>query len=855
MPFKFNKLSKLNKPKSFTSLNVRIFVILTIFFILFFALISKLYFLQIKNGELLTSYVTGTISKKVTIAAPRGNIYDKFGRKLAVNNSSFTVNIDPSISLDDDELNEVILKTMNLLEENGESIVDDFPISEEKPYTFLFGGSESLEKTWKNDMNLEKNSLNLEIEDITAEQAFYLLREKFEIPEELSDEDARKILIVRSALYKQRYSKFLTVTLAYNVSKKTIGTIEENASDFISISIDVEATREYPKGELFSHVLGYIRAINSDELEEYHEQGYTEYTANDIVGKDGIEKAFETTLKGTDGVAYYEVDTMGRKIKENTELTVDPIAGNDVFLTSDANLTEVAFNALEYELAQTIKSRLLGENKNINYTPKDILSAMVSSDNISMQQILASEEDSYQYILKNYILKQDESASEDLDLAREILSSGISSGSVSLKNVAMSMFEQGIITGTDDYKKSIANGSTSVLQLLIDKLDDGEITPQMTGFPEAPATGSVFVTDIQTGAVLASVSYPSYDNNRLVNTFDNAYYTKINNDPTSPLVNRPLTEPRAPGSIFKMIVAVAALETGIITPTTTVYDKGTFTDAGRPYARCWINDGNGSHGSINVSEALEVSCNYFFYDTSFKMGIEILNDYMTQFGLDDSTGVEIYELYDYSSLKQYPSRISSPAYKEYITKLRNPDATESDTKWTAGDTIRTAIGQSYNNYTAATMTKYIATLANGGKRYALHFLNKITNSSGDILEEYEPILEHTIEIKEENLEAIKEGMYLVTSGSRGTLRNEFKDFPIKVAAKSGTAQESSTKNNHNIFTCFAPYDDPQIAITIIIPYGDDTYSPAAKVAKKIMTEYFSLDKEPEKMYTNTLTVQ
>ena len=314
--------------------------------------------------------------------------------------------------------------------------------------------------------------------------------------------------------------------------------------------------------------------------------------------------------------------------------------------------------------------------------------------------------------------------------------------------------------------------------------------------------------------------------------------------------NRPFTEPRAPGSTFKPITAIAALETGIITPKTTIYDKDIFTEAGKPYAQCWIH---GSHGNVDVEESLEVSCNYFYYDISHRMGIEILNKYMEDFGLNERSGVEIYELYDSSSLQKYPSKISSPDYKRYVESSRNPDALERDLSWKPGDTIRTSIGQAYNNYTAAILAKYTATLANGGYRYSLHFLDKITDNTENVVQEYEPVLEKKIEISPENLQAVHNGMYRVTSGTNGTLRNAFSDFPIKVAAKSGTAQENKNYNDHNVYIGFAPYDDPQIAISVFIPYGDDSYSPAPKITKKTLEEYLGLNKEPEKNYTNSLT--
>ena len=829
--------------------NIRLLVIFTGVSILFFILIIKLYTLQIVQGEFLKNQVLGTISKPITLDAPRGNIYDKFGRPLAVNESSFTVNIDPSISIPN--INDVLLKTINILEENGEQLVDEFPISKEKPYTFLFNGSESLEKTWKNDMNLEKNSLNIPVEEINAEQAFIILREKFEIDSNLSDEDARKILLVRSELYKRRFSKFIPITLAYDVSEKTIATIEENSSEFLGIYIDVEGKRVYPAGESFSHTLGYIRSINSEELEYYKNNGFTEYTSNDVVGKEGIEKAFETTLNGVDGTAYYEVDNLGRKIKKNEELSIEPIPGNDVFLTLDANLNQVVYDSVETTLRDVIINRLLGKNTaGPNYSSKYIYASMVKANNLDIKKILSSKDNTYSNNLKKYIISKDPTAIEDLEKSRNILSDGIKNNLVSQTNVILALYEQGVVVDDESYINRIKAGNISPLQFLIDKLNTLQITPHMTGMLQAPASASVIISDVKSGDILSSVSYPSYDNNRFVNNFDNDYYRQLSSDPTSPMNNRPFTEPRAPGSTFKPITAIAALETGIITPKTTIYDKDVFTEAGKPYAQCWIH---GSHGHVDVEESLEVSCNYFYYDISHRMGIEILNKYMEDFGLNERSGVEIYELYDSSSLKKYPSKISSPDYKRYVESSRNPEALERDLSWKPGDTIRTSIGQAYNNYTASILVKYTATLANGGYRYSLHFLDKISNNSENTIEEYKPILEKKIEISPESLQAVHNGMYRVTAGNNGTLRSDFSDFPIKVAAKSGTAQENKNYNDHNVYTGFAPYDNPQIAITVFIPYGSDSYSPASKITKKILEEYLALNKEPEKKYTNSLT--
>ena len=195
--------------------------------------------------------------------------------------------------------------------------------------------------------------------------------------------------------------------------------------------------------------------------------------------------------------------------------------------------------------------------------------------------------------------------------------------------------------------------------------------------------------------------------------------------------------------------------------------------------------------------------------------------------------------------------MATPEYKEESIKWQNPDATTSQTRWTDGDTVRAAIGQSVNNYTPAVLTKYISTLANGGTRYKFHIIDKVENSSGGVIEKKDPDVEEQIEIDPKNLKAVHEGMLLVTSGSKGTLRKVFKDFPVKVAAKSGTAQENLSRASHTVFVCFAPYDDPQIAITVMIPFGESSYSPAAVVGRNIVGEYMGLNYEPKNSYMQT----
>ena len=273
-----------NFDKALKHTNARIAIFFVMLILLFSILIVKLFKLQIVMGEFLQNQVTGTTLKEITVSAPRGNILDRYGRPLAINNSSFTVNLDQSVQVEN--FNEMLLELYQLLEKNNEEIIDNFPISADKPYEYMFNGSESQEKRWKNNMGLD--------EEIAADEAFIELREKFEIDSDLTDQDARKILSLRCELYEKRYSKFIPVTIAYNIKKETIGAIEERKTDFPCVYIDVEALRNYPTGKYFSHILGYVRGITEEELETYEQYGYK---LTDIVGKDGIEKSFELVMK------------------------------------------------------------------------------------------------------------------------------------------------------------------------------------------------------------------------------------------------------------------------------------------------------------------------------------------------------------------------------------------------------------------------------------------------------------------------------------------------------------------------------------------------------------------------------
>lgn len=908
----------------------RLFVLLVIVAAIFAVLVCRLFYMQIVNGEEASAGITSSVTREVSMPAARGNIYDRYGRPLAVNEAAFSIEIDDSIAVDYEDKNEQVVKLyekmkengytvtdnlpisrdtepkftisgdeleewktdigldkkqmrydaartleylydsygldgtvdenkkreivslginisdknimiMNLImtiESNGGEIVDELPVSEDRPYTFIIENEKEIQR-WKKDVSMDGEEL-----DYTAEESMEYLIDLFGIPQNMSPAMQRKLAAVRYSLYLQRFKKYQPVTVAREINDKIIAEVKENLDIFPGVSVETESMRKYEEGDKFSNILGYIRQISDEELKEYEQYGYD---SGDIVGKTGIEKVMELELNGKDGKMLVEVDNMGRKI--STLETEAPVSGNDVFLTIDKDLQIAAYNYLEDALAEAIITRLTSElEKDVPVTLKQLFTSMIESGSISVSSIMKAEE-GYQLTLKNLILSYnkdiDISDSEQKTAAKQVLTKAVEDGTLSYTTMIFVMLEQGIITADDNYRARIVSGELSPLEIIIDKLRTGDLTPAETNLN--PCSGSVVVSDVNSGKTLALVTYPSYDNNELVNTFNNEYYNKLLEDPSTPLVNRPLMQKKAPGSTLKMVTAVAALETGIITPEQTIKDEGLFTKAGTPYARCMIYSLSGStHGYVNVSHALEVSCNYFFYDVSYMLGgetddptslkgITILDEYYDAFGLNSPTGMEIGE---------NPPSMASPSYKEEIMKWQNPEATPSQTRWTSGDTIRAAIGQSVNSFSAASMNKYIATLANGGTRYKMHLIDKVKSADGSVTQQTEEVVENIMEIDRENLDAVYEGMRLVTQGSKGTLRNVFKDFPIDVAAKSGTAEENKNNSSHSWFVGFAPYDNPQIAVTVMIPFGDVSGSPAAVTARNIIGEYMGLNYEP-----------
>jgi len=328
--------------------------------------------------------------------------------------------------------------------------------------------------------------------------------------------------------------------------------------------------------------------------------------------------------------------------------------------------------------------------------------------------------------------------------------------------------------------------------------------------------GGMVAINIKTGEPLCIASAPSFDLATLMENYD-----ELKEDKTAPLFNRALSGAYAPGSTFKPVTALAVLDQKIVSTGSTIYDKGVFDKhAAEGYApTCWIYP-HGSHGDVNVQEAIKVSCNYYFYTVGEQLGIDRLSDYALRFGLGAPTGIE---------LAESTGVMSTQAYKEAL----------EDKPWYIGDTLQSAIGQSYSVFTPLQLANYTAALASNGTRYEASILKSVRSYdySKSLFERKATVAEE-VKLPQEYYDAVKAGLYDVANAADGTAYKIFGGYPYKVAAKTGTAQLGEGVTNNGVFICYAPYDDPEIAIAVVIEKGG-AGSAIGGVAKDVLDYYFS----------------
>ena len=350
--------------------------------------------------------------------------------------------------------------------------------------------------------------------------------------------------------------------------------------------------------------------------------------------------------------------------------------------------------------------------------------------------------------------------------------------------------------------------------------------------------GSCVVMNVKTGEVLAMASYPDYNPQSFANGISSEEWKSYNENTSYPLLNKCIQSAYEPGSIFKMVTAIAGLESGNISLTERINDTGVYKKYGTDW-KCWYyTDYHTGHGYLNVIGAIQKSCNFFFYETADRMGIDTLDKYAKYFGLGTKTGIEL------------PGEVSGNlASKEYVKSINE--------SWNPGDTINAAIGQGYNKFTPLQMAKYISMVANGGNKVDVSIIKSIQNADGTEVskDEINKFVSEKLGISKDNesedvtlnseyVNAVKEGMRSVTSGEAGTAYARFKNFNISVGGKTGSAEAGKDAKGKDIvnawFAAFAPYEDPEIAVVVMVENGGHgNYT--AEAVRNVMAEYFGMN--------------
>ena len=391
------------------------------------------------------------------------------------------------------------------------------------------------------------------------------------------------------------------------------------------------------------------------------------------------------------------------------------------------------------------------------------------------------------------------------------------------KDICRILYEQNVIAFDEGQYQGLESGQIDPYNFLVGKISSLEITPAQLALE--PCSGSAVVTDVNTGEVLACVSYPGYDNNRLANTMDSAYYNKLANDLSSPFYNTATQERTAPGSTYKMLTSVAALTEGIITPSDGVVCEGIFEKV-FPNPKCWISPG--AHGWLDVTGALQHSCNIFYYEMGYELGVTESEDKKGEDG---------------KPAKTYSSDLGIDKLTKYaemfgLNEKSGLEISESKPQISDTDSVLSAIGQGTNNYTTSQLARYVTAVANRGKVFQLSLLDKTVDKKGNVVKDYQPELRNEItEVSDSTWNAVQQGMedMVSTTGTFDSLRLE----GFQMAGKTGTAQQSETHPDHALFVGYAPSENPEIAVSVRIANGYNS-SYTAEIGRDIVKYKYHL---------------
>ena len=645
-----------------------------------------------------------SMTYRTTVEAARGCILDRNGNVLVSNRATYNIVIVNFVLANTGAPNENILKLLQMCQTLGIECQSHFPVTNTRPYEY---DMQSLDTTWQNYFRMFLNNRDYDL-DISAPTLMRNLREAYKIPNDWSQEDVYNVIAVRYELELRSIDGvgLENYMLAEDVDAASLAAIAELGIP--GVIVQSGTVREY-KTAYAAHLLGTLGKMEAADWEIYQDKNYA---MNAMIGKSGIEQAFEEYLHGTSGVKWTTVSSTGDVLDEY--YTSLPQPGNNVETTIDISLQATAEQALE-KVILDLRENGVGKNKE----------------------------------------------------------------------------------GKD------AKG------------------------------GAVVVQQVKTGEVLACASYPTFN----LATYRQDF-TELSQDEYSPLLNRALQAAYPPGSIYKMVTAIAAIDYGHYSPYFKIQDEGlyTFYDSFQPKCYVWSRATGATHGNIDMREAIAHSCNYYFYevgrvtyDTAKKeVGVNPFDVVAKALGLGEPTGVELAE--DTGMRANAENKA-----KEY----ENDDA-----GWYGADVLQAVIGQSLNKFTPMQMCSYVQALANQGTRYEATFLSRVISwDYQELILEHEPTVASQLEMSDEAKLCISEGMYMTTQ--EGTAEEYLKYYPVKVACKTGTAQWQGTTSSgafggsdHASFVLYAPADDPEIAIAVYVEKGSKGGN-LANVCIPILDAYFS----------------
>ncbi|MBR7020772.1 MAG: hypothetical protein IKI15_06925 [Lachnospiraceae bacterium] len=574
------------------------------------------------------------------------------------------------------------------------------------------------------------------------------------------------------------------ILLKYIVPNMDYGTKGENASN-IKIPI-----YEVYYALINNHVINTAH-FTADDATDLEKRVYEMYTTEE-------EKIWERLLELLDAKNTVTNHESGKIMEEYLQFLYSKLGSSGWDVLNSSAIDQKDEQYLNYV------DNKLSLSKFLQYS---ITQGWVKLDRLNIGSEYYDTNELYQYLYE-YIVKH---LREDSEYQSKIYRTLIFNYTLKGRDLSLLLFDQGVLKEDLDTYRLLRNGNLSAYDFLTRKIKLLEITPAMLALE--PCSGSIIMTDPNTGLVKCLVSYPSYDNNYLTNSVNIEYYNKLLADKSYPMVCRATTSRTTTGSTFKPLMAIAGLTEGVINVENSIQDEGLFEKVD-PSPRCWIYPSN--HGKETVTEAIRDSCNYFFYEVGYRLslnekeeyidakGIKVIRQYASLFGLNERSGVEM---------------------SENMPSISDKDA------------VRTAIGY-YHSLAPIQISRYVTTLTNNGTCFNLTLIDRVVSQNGELMLKNTAEVRNTIDnVKDSYWEAVKLGMYRVVNWDRSELRNIFNNLNVSIAGKTGTAQVSLNHPNNALFISFAPYSSPEVSLTVVIPNGYASAN-AAYIAREFYGMYF-----------------